>query len=399
MISIFNYIDTAIEILEKDKDKYTAGAQKINSFLEEKFETFDEVVGVTFRIKSSQSLKEKIIRNNLYKAYKAEELVRNVSDIIGIRMECRFIEDETKLYKMLADIFCETKDGIYFHPKDRQSIFLKLDSVQPEFQKNGLEIFRIDGLVRQEGQEIRFELQIKSLVNSFWSEIEHKVIYKNKRFMMIDNFVSELMSSIHQNLVNIDGELHMLFKRCMDNSSIERRDQLSNLLVVLVNDIYSKLVEHKTGFPVSIKPYSESLVKYIFSFSSFSNLEDSRYGETVINVMNWLKYVEFEKIAIGEEIIFDKPFNYENELQKVIGERLLAAINNDFYTNIYFHILFSLEVGNDAQDFISFVKYIEMRLKVGRGKEQIPDIIKALISFDGSELLLESGLEKLYKEI
>lgn len=45
-------------------------------------------------------------------------------------------------------------------------------------KKNGFEIYRIDGVYEYNDQLFNFELQIKSLVNVFWGEIEHKIIYK-----------------------------------------------------------------------------------------------------------------------------------------------------------------------------------------------------------------------------
>ena len=58
-------------------------------------------------------------------------------------------------------------------------IKLNLASKQPQKQKNGFDIYKIDGRYELGGYPVRFELQIKALVNSFWGEVEHKIIYKN----------------------------------------------------------------------------------------------------------------------------------------------------------------------------------------------------------------------------
>ena len=89
-LDVFDYIDTACAVLESKRDSYNKSAAKIAGFLEKSFENFDALVGVTYRIKTVSSLKEKIIRNNLYKQYTAVELVSECSDIAGIRLECRF---------------------------------------------------------------------------------------------------------------------------------------------------------------------------------------------------------------------------------------------------------------------------------------------------------------------
>ncbi len=55
-----------------------------------------------------------------------------------------------------------------------------------------------------------FELQIKSLVNVFWGEIEHKIIYKNNNYTVWDSFFKDIMGSINENLSMIDKQLHII---------------------------------------------------------------------------------------------------------------------------------------------------------------------------------------------
>ena len=55
---------------------------------------------------------------------------------------------------------------------------LNLAMPQPQLQRNGFTIYRIDGYYLFNGRKVNFELQIKSMVHSFWSEIEHQVVYK-----------------------------------------------------------------------------------------------------------------------------------------------------------------------------------------------------------------------------
>ncbi|MDZ5010960.1 (p)ppGpp synthetase, partial [Clostridium perfringens] len=120
-----------------------------------------------------------ILRNSYYKKYKnSEEFISNLSDLVGVRIECRFIEDEKTIHKMLKKHFNIKGLKGYFYNDDNANIRLELESKQPQKQKNGFGIYRIDGLYQHNNRSIKFELQIKSLVNIFWGEIEHKVIYK-----------------------------------------------------------------------------------------------------------------------------------------------------------------------------------------------------------------------------
>lgn len=399
-LDVFSYIDIACAILDEKRESYNKSAAKIAAYLEKALEDFDPMIGVTYRIKATPSLREKIIRNNLYKQYSAEDVVSECSDIAGIRLECRFLEDEAVLFAKLRELFCcDAGDG-YFYPEGRKHLRLKLGSPQPERQKNGLGIYRIDGFVVLGGEKYNYELQIKSLVNSFWSEIEHKIIYKNKRFMLIDDFVNELMSSLNENLKNIDRQLNMLFHRCLDSSQKGQIEAAENMLLGLINELFSRLVEERIGISVNIKPYSQALVRYISGYSTFARRNGDGFSddalpfnETMVQFMKWLKGVDFDAIKVGEPIIFDHPIAYESEMQEIIGKKLISEMNNDFYCNTFFHILFSLEVGNDMQDFSSYVRYYAHR--IGAEEKSEPGKVRLKYEIgkaDVGKMLLEKAI-------
>ncbi len=401
-LDLFSYIDKACADLESKRESYNKSAAKISAYLEKELEEFDALVGVTHRIKSESSLREKIIRNNLYKQYSAQEVVGACSDIAGIRLECRFLQDEAALYEKLKELFkIDAGDG-YYCPEGKKHLRLRLGTPQPEYQKNGLEIYRIDGFVELGGEKYNYELQIKSLVNSFWSEIEHKIIYKNKRFMLIDDFVNELMGSLNDSLKNIDRQLNMLFRRCLDSSQKGQMAAAENMLLGLINELFSHLVESRIGISVNIKPYSQALVKYILGYSTFARIAGDSTGdsalpfnETVTHFMRWLKDVDFDKIKVGSRIVFDHPARYENAMQEIIGKKFISEMNDDFFCNTFFHILFSLEVGNDMQDFATYVRYYEHR--IGAANKSEPGKVRLKYEIekaDVGKMVLENTIER-----
>lgn len=403
-IDVFDYVDRAAALLESKKEDFNRIASHVTETLENLFGDVDETVSVTYRIKTATSLKEKIVRNALYMQYDADRLIFDASDTIGVRLECRFLDDEKLLFERLVNLFT-VPDERGGSGLEGDNIFLKLSTPQPEKQKNGLEIYRIDGYVKDGGEVYGFELQIKSLVNSFWSEIEHKVIYKNKRYMIIDKFVGELMMSIHDSLVNIDSQLHMLFKRCLAGPNMSYRDSIGETLNTLINEVYSRYVERKVGFPVNIKSYSEALVQYVLEYSSFTSragvkqaamrsIAGERYANMVIAVMNRLRKIELDDINVGDRIELTG-FTPESELQAAIAERLLSMINDDFYVNMFFHIFFSLEVGDDRQDFATYVRYYEWRIAGEKTPAQLV-LLRTLVEKSvPAKMLLESGITRL----
>lgn len=394
-IDVLEYIDSASEKLKSVKPQLTKATEKAVRYFTSCFKKHEtEILDVTSRIKQNDSLKEKIIRKDLYKLYPVDALFSNLSDLIGIRIECRFLTDEVKVYDHLKEVFTHSDDGVFYYADDRDDIALNFSATQPQTQANGMEIYRIDGRMNIDGAYFNFELQIKSLVNAFWSEIEHKIIYKNKRFMMIDSFVSELMNSLSKSLYLIDNQLHMLYERCLNQSSALERTQIVNLLSLCVNEIFSKLVEQKFGFSVNIKNYCESIVQYIFSSSSFADEHQIHYGEVMLKTLQWIKDIDFLKIPLGETIRLNTKNLFDDPLEETIAKCLSKSINNDFFCNIFFHILFSVEIGDNESDFKRYVKYYKDYLlsDCACSKEKLQ---KALDRYDCSKLILMSTLENL----
>ena len=156
------------------------------------------VVDINSRIKSKDSLREKIIRNRFYvENNSAQEILDSLSDLVGFIIECRFIEDEFNVLKVLRDKLnrFHEEDGYYYNEVN-PNFFLDVASRQPQIQKNGFAIYRIDGYYLKDGMRVNVELQIKALVHSFWGEIEHKLVYKNTNYYVYDDFMKDLLASI-----------------------------------------------------------------------------------------------------------------------------------------------------------------------------------------------------------
>ncbi|MDZ5034438.1 hypothetical protein GNF81_17185, partial [Clostridium perfringens] len=155
----------------------------------------------------------------------------------------------------------------YFYNDDNANIRLELESKQPQKQKNGFGIYRIDGLYQHNNRSIKFELQIKSLVNIFWGEIEHKVIYKNNNYMLGDEFIKNIMLSIKENLYMIDRQLLAVDNQFNKVNSINpeaRKEQLEKLLSKIIYDIYSRKMKNDIGFIIDFRESCDTIMKYIF---------------------------------------------------------------------------------------------------------------------------------------
>lgn len=425
-LQVFDYIEKAATVLDDNFAGFSRAADKLTEYLTAKFSDVDATIGVTSRIKTRDSLKEKILRNNLYRDTPAERIVYEMHDIIGVKIECRFFKDEAFLYKKLCEAFSLDLGDGFFCPPDKKAIKLKLDTPQPEYQKNGYTIYRIDGNVAYAGETYNFELQIKSLVNSFWSEIEHKLIYKNNRLGQFDSVMKELLDYTHENLSGIDHQLNLIFDRMSGNAIVNQQEQLKSMLALGLNEMYTAIVKANTGIPVSIIEYTEAVVDYLISASSYTadmtgepfmkpmikNMaqhalngdseameranrmlgEEKNYSGLFINLMKWMREIDYETIAIGEDIHVD---NTQGGTYGEVAKVFLKDINNDFYLNTFFHIFFSLERGNDTQDFSDYIVYYTDRIMYGKTMEQVYRTLARLSELPANKLPLIDTIKML----
>lgn len=81
-------------------------------------------------------MREKIIRNSLYMRYDdAAEMLRHMQDIIGLRIECRFTDDEVDIYRAIKDLFYIPVRGGYYRSPTHKHILLDMETAQPMIQK------------------------------------------------------------------------------------------------------------------------------------------------------------------------------------------------------------------------------------------------------------------------
>lgn len=364
-LELFNFVESVTEYLETSRNKLEEACRDINLYFEKILETYNEgYLNINSRVKGTDSLKEKVLRNGYYKKYKtSKELMDNLSDLIGIRIECRFIEDEKKIYKLLKNYFNKQDEDGYYYNSANKNIKLELVGEQPQIQKNGFEIFRIDGVYNFNEEAINFELQIKSLVNIFWGEIEHKVIYKNNNYTLGDEFIKNIMISIKKNLFMIDSQLLAIdnqFNKLNATDPTVRKDQIQKVLSKIIYDIYSMKMKNSIGFIVDFRESCDTIIKYIFRSNNAEKLDD--YSETLLKTLNRLNDISKNKVSFKREILFERNIYFKDEFCNIIGGTILKSINRDFNWNLFFRILFEIELGNNAEDFENFIIFFRNSL-------------------------------------
>lgn len=420
-LKLFGFIEEVLDELEDRRPGFEEASKEIENFFEEILsETEKGYLNINTRVKSSKSLKEKIIRNQYYQKYETKELLfKNVPDIIGVRIECRFIQDEADLYKYIKRFFNEKSEEdkeLYFNSK-KPNILLNLVGKQPQEQKNGMKIYRIDGKYREGEVEVNFEVQIKSLVNVFWGEIEHKVIYKNFNYVIADKFYKDIMKSIKNSLSTIDQQLLLIsnqFDQGEGDSYVTQEEQMEKVLAKIIYDMFAMKMKESIGVLVDFKKSCEAIVKYVFRDTL--GREASERGENILIGFEKVRGIDKEGIDFTQRLEFEDEPRYEDAYTEIIGRHIQERINEEFQWNLFFRILFAIEPENNRGDFENFIHYYTQKIysRINDSKlnsnftdEETTEIIKRLllvfskcfVKINSVELLYDNMLEQALKHI
>ncbi len=354
-LPLFQLIEDTASILERRRDFYRECAFELQELFSVVLKD-EALLGVTGRVKGEMSLKEKILRKRLYLKYdNAYDLLTNLSDLVGLRAECRFLREEQTIYGLL-DEACTLKheDGTRSVP-DQPNVRLLLDSPQPEQQQNGLAIYRIDGRYYKNGVCTPFEVQIKALVHVFWAEIEHQLIYKNNSYQLLDEFLKQLLYSTYSNLEQVDHHLQLIYDQMQKRSgSTERqlqRSGLEQLVAKTISDLFYRKMEQQVGFSVRLRGACDILSRYMLSRCGGDNVND-----TFQTIYQQIVAAVSAPLSFEEALELEEPFHADDPFLSILGERLVTCMNEDYDWNLFFRMLFALEPGNNLADFTEFLR-------------------------------------------
>jgi len=363
-LELFNFIDETIKYYELKKPSFTyVEGQLVSLFKEVAGESSDTLLSVKSRVKSSESLREKLIRNRFYLNYTTpEEALKNLTDLIGVTFECRFIRNEVELYHSLFAYF-EDDGKIFSKCRKNPDVYLNLHMAQPQTQRNGFTIYRIDGFYLFNGERINFELQIKSLVHTFWSEIEHEVVYKNPDFVMYDTFNRNMLGAIRDNLDVVDRQLEIMYNEISYQSQQAQigmdEKGFKSFVARSINELMNRKMKESVGFATDFKQCSAILAQYIY-VKDFLN--GTHNPERMIDYLQLLNYLTDTKIEFREEIYLEHTYVSQDSFSNILGGYWQQQLNKNFQWHIFFCMLFTIQPGNNIEDFSDFIDVIHLLL-------------------------------------
>ena len=358
-IDMFKFIELAVEYINSQKEFIEKVAEKSNSFFSELLGDDDQFLNSNYRIKTDGSIKDKMLRQNYYEKCKyASSVLSKFNDIVGIRIECRFIDDERNIFEKLKEKFHIKGNGEYFRCEENENIFLNLSQSQPQLQRNGFEIYKVDGKYIDGDEELLFELQIKSMVNVFWGEIDHRILYKNFNYMITEDFIRDIMYSIKSNLEMVDSQLSTIYERLKNIEDLDQdttKTQLKTILSKLVHDIYILKLKNETGLLIDLRLIANLTVDFLFV--DYGIIDDTALDSQIIQLFNTVNQLNRRKMNFGETMVLEN-LNYRNDLNKKLGDAIEEAANKDFKWNICLKIIFDISKKDNNEIFMNFIDFI-----------------------------------------
>ncbi len=382
-LELFGLIDETIKQLNLLNPSFQYVETKVKDCFHQLIEqTGLEIIAIDSRIKSEASLKEKIIRNKYYlNCESAQDVLAALPDLVGITIECRFISEENQIYRALLPFFVIDREE--FNPCLLDPhLFLSCKTMQPQQQRNGFTLYRIDGYYLFNGNRVNFELQIKSLVHRFWSDIEHQVVYKNTQFLYNNSFMKQVLSSVHDSLEVVDHQLQIISRQMMAESQDNRDFGMSEkgfkmFLAKSINDLYTMKMVDSLGFTTDFKKCSAILSQYIYIHDFVRSEHPSMRMLEYFEHFNLLKVCDLD---FTEPIYLEQDYQNPDPFSDLLGKYWQSILNIDYEWHVFFVMLFIIEPGNNIQDFTQFITVIKGML-VNRiwyeGKFNFLDLILA----------------------
>ena len=187
--------------------KYNCALREVST----KFEVLDDEFSVRYnrnpvesiktRIKSPHSIVDKLKRKG--HEFTIDNIRDHISDVAGARIICSFPED---IY-MLADMFMRQDDVTVVEIKD----YIK--NPKPSGYRSYHLIIDIPVFLTESTENMRVEVQFRTIAMDFWASLEHKLKYKKDIDSPDAEEIALQLKECSERIAKIDLEMQEIRKR------------------------------------------------------------------------------------------------------------------------------------------------------------------------------------------
>ncbi|MGN4124873.1 GTP pyrophosphokinase [Lysinibacillus sphaericus] len=269
------------------------------------------------RVKELESLKKKINDKNKYKS------INEITDILGLRLITYFEDDVDKIANLLKQEFILDKvNSVDKRAKDNPEEFgyaslhyiLKLK--EPRASLPEYENFK----------NINFEIQIRSILQHAWAEIEHDLGYKSKK---------EVPHSIRRDFSRVSGLLELA-----DKEFIRIKEFLKNY----GSEVENKIDENNLNIlidKITLKEYLEKSTLISEINATLNKETDFKYDlDNHYYYLETIEYFEIKTLGDLDNLLSENKNNIPKFFKRWNKGRFDTKIRLDTPILYLFYVLF-----------------------------------------------------------
>lgn len=361
--------DFLIEEFSREENLYKQFGESMNSLITNLLQISNiDTHSTHFRVKNENSLKEKIEKKDKY------NMLNEITDLLGVRIITYYSSDTDRVAKLIREEFHVDEDNTIdkrkTHEPDRFG-YMSLHYVV------SLKENRISLIEYKRFNNIKFEIQIRTILQHTWAEIEHDLGYKSK---------NSVPSHIRRKFSILSGTLELI-----DGAFIEIKNDLSEY------DNQTR-IDLSKNIPANQENYNDINDIYIKNFVLESSVISKMYDAYLRKSKN--------KISEGAVALYPSPAKYETDISfstivKVLhtlgiekSSELINLIESLSSDDKIFDIICSFlpfGVGNKYLSKYFFVLFSLYAYIYKEGK------VELFNNFNGKNLILEIG--RLYDSL
>ncbi len=227
-----NQLDTILADFDVAVGKYRSFDSKMIHLIIDLLETKQiKVHNISSRIKERESLKKKLTVKDKYNS------LGDVTDIVGVRIITYFEDEVDIIAKIMAEEFTiDAPNSVDKRIMDYDRFGYSSLHYIASLHKSRTELLEYRGYI-----DMKFEIQIRSLLQHTWAEIEHDIGYKSKS--SIPDVVKRNFSRVAALLETSDLEFTKLRNRLLQyetevNLEIEKDPQNVDLNNISLQSFY-----------------------------------------------------------------------------------------------------------------------------------------------------------------
>ena len=180
---------------------------------------------------------------------------------------------------------------------------------------------------------------------------------------MYDTFNRNMLGAIRDNLDVVDRQLEIMYNEISYQSQQAQigMDEKGFKVFVArsINELMNRKMKESVGFATDFKQCSAILAQYIY-VKDFLNGEHN--PERMIDYLELLNYLTDTKIEFRQEIYLEHTYVSEDSFSNILGDYWQQQLNRNFQWHIFFCMLFTIQPGNNIEDFTDFIDVIHLLL-------------------------------------